>query len=163
MTVEKKQIDKKTIEIDDKVSANIYKNKVGFLLKIELVLNSSQKNIWNIFPSQFTNNKNVNSDRHLYKLINEDYRWLWYWQKMWELWLKEWWIIPQLEYSSKPSSIFFLLKNWYEIIWYFKFNWNNKEFVNFKNIDEKNNFLNSIKINRELMEPQLENVYLFKK
>lgn len=154
------QINEEIEQIDDKISAKIYKFQKEILLKIDLILNKSWETIWQMQISNFTNNIDFFRDKHLYKEIDPEHRNLWYWRKLLDLWIKHWGILPELEYDNTPSWVLFLLKSWYELVWYFEKRWVNNEF--FK-IDEHIKELEIEKIRKNIKQERVNNIYMLKK
>lgn len=77
--------------------------------------------IWEIYNDAYID-KNFSSTEHLYKEINEEYRWKGYWKLLFELYIKKSnedprFILPVEDYTKKVSVINLYEKFWYEIIW----------------------------------------------
>lgn len=148
----------RTIEnIDEEINAYIYKTKDNILLRIELILNNSDTVIWDIYKTSFTDNKDFYKDDHIYKEIANEYRNKWYWKKLLNLWLEKWWILPELEYDNTPTWILFLIKNWYNILWFF-------DIDNSFNPLNENEIENELKyLKRNISKERVKYTYMFKK
>lgn len=69
----------------------------------------------------FTNN-------HLYKLIEEQFKWKWFWKLLFELYIKKTqednnFILPDVDYTKKVSIISLYKKFWYKITWKISSRW----------------------------------------
>lgn len=87
-----------------------------------VLLNSFWNTVWYIRPWIYTYWKVSHLD-HLEKRINDFYRWNWIWQILFSVYKLSKFKTPKTEVSHKPSTILFLLKNWYFIDWVFDDNW----------------------------------------
>lgn len=105
------------IERDEKV--NIYADY--WSKKITIVDQYTWNRIWKIYNSTYKSWK-IEHDDHLYLKVEDEYRKRWFWyilfwlyEKMWdENWKK---LIPNREYSRRPSRISFSENVWYDIVW----------------------------------------------
>jgi len=92
-------------------------------LKIKININKDDKKItfedndwyeiWRIEPWIFNMYK-YEDKSHLYKKIDESYRWKWYWTILMNLY-KKYFELPKTEVSYKISTIRFLQKFWYNL------------------------------------------------
>jgi hypothetical protein len=142
------------INIWDNLDLKVYKTINNTLNKIELLLNNEKIGV--IYKTSFRSNSKQYTNEHLYKEITPNLRRKWYWNILYHYWQKYWWELPKLEYSSKISTILFLKKHWYKIIWYYIWNqfyrwW--EEFIQELKDKFKDDFI----------EPRLDKVFLLKK
>lgn len=118
---------------------------------------------WDLYKTNFSNGNNFNIEDHLYNEVDDNFRWKWYWQKMFNLWLENKWFLPKLEYTNLASSILFLLKNNYELFWYHELKWKYYDFEVYKDENQKEEEINNLKkiLSYEL-ETRLEKIYVLK-
>ena len=106
---------------------NKYLNDNKFKINIdyitwEIKLYDEALLIWEIKPTNYSEWV-IESDNHLYKLVDEDYRWKWIWSFLMDIYsklddLKEWaFSLPLNEHSSDKLMLQFLINHWYSIIW----------------------------------------------
>lgn len=106
---------------------NKYLNDNNFSIDIdyinwEIKLYDEELLIWEIKPTNYSE-WSIESDSHLYKLVDEDYRWKWIGTFLMNVYsklddLKESaFSLPNTEHSSDKLMLQFLINHWYTIIW----------------------------------------------
>ncbi len=105
-------------EIEKKLKIKININKEDKKITLE---DNNWYEIWRIEPWIFYM-YNYEDESHLYKKIDESFRWKWYWTILMNLY-KKYFELPKTEVSYKISTIRFLQKFWYNLK-YKIINWN---------------------------------------
>ncbi len=76
--------------------------------------------IWEIKPWVYRKNW-FETKQHLYKKIDDSFRWKWFWTILMNLYKEIFWL-PEKEYSSQIITIRFLTNFWYKLVWKI-YNW----------------------------------------
>ena len=113
-TNNKKNVDKIT-----NFDIEYLENKLNIKIQIDrelmqiIILNKDNYEIWKIRKWLYSMH-NYESNEHLYKKIDENYRLKWFWTILFNLY-KNNFILPKTECSSKIDSIRFLNNFWYKL------------------------------------------------
>lgn len=85
---------------------------------------------------------NIDHSEHIEKVVFEEFRWKWYAQILFDIYKNIFWL-PKTEVWHDKSSILFLLKNWYKIVWYYDDNWDFVEFNDVQSIQSEYDLRNN--------------------